>query len=220
MPPLFFLLGFKGFEELMTALGLTQNTILQPMKLVDKFELTSLAEICSFIRTFEGYESRAYDLKDGRITIGYGSTAWLSNTGKVIRPVRMGDTIDEPTARQLVYNYFYPVIPVVDLYLSSRAYKIHPKLLAMLLQNLYGTGLGGVSYNFFKNSISLCNGITDLERIASIYYNETMKSLSSMKNYPVNKLGWTRRYFAASDFIRGNLRPKIWYDRNITKPWK
>ncbi|PZQ99065.1 MAG: hypothetical protein DI539_28815 [Flavobacterium psychrophilum] len=221
MPPLFFLLGFKGFEELMTAVGLTQNTILQPMKLVDKFEFKDIDLIAQFLKSFEGFESKAYDLKDGRFTLGYGQTNWLTPAGGIIRPVRLGDSIDESNAHLQLYYYYIKVIPSLNLFLFKNGYKLHPRLVAMLVEFLYGTGPAGLSYSFFKNICAQCNNSNDEKKIASIYLNETIKYLKEIKGgvrWIKFGLGWSRRRVAATDYIKGELKPKIWYDRNIRKP--
>lgn len=50
----------------------------------------------SLIKEFEGCELNAYDLHDGKITIGYGNTFYEDNT-----PVKMGDTITQERAGAL-----------------------------------------------------------------------------------------------------------------------
>ncbi|SHK63298.1 hypothetical protein [Epilithonimonas mollis] len=80
---MFLLLGFKSAEELAVMLGLTQNTLLQPMKYRD-FEIDRQAyDLISF---FEGSKLNAYKVNGEKLyTIGNGSTLLLLPNGQKYR---------------------------------------------------------------------------------------------------------------------------------------
>jgi len=216
----FMFLGFWTAEQIAVYLGLTQSN---NMNLVNKIDSTILDKVVNFLYSYEGYASKAYNLGDGKITIGYGTTQWLSPTGTVLRAVKMGDTIDQITARQQVYNYFVPAIPIFNMILAKNNYRVHPALLVALLQTLYMTGQYSYNYSCFRDSLTRANGVTDTKKIASIYITETIETLKTLKGgiayYNKYALGWSRRVKAASDFIDGVIKPKIWYDKNFFTPY-
>ena len=70
------------------------------------------SKFINFLTGFENYSDTAYwDKKGGKYTIGYGTTFWRKN-GKET-PVKKGDTITEPKAREqlkLFYEQYMPTI--------------------------------------------------------------------------------------------------------------
>jgi len=235
MFPLFFLLGFKTMEEFMVSVGLTQNTVLQPMKLVNQIMPESMDKLTSFLHVYEGFHAKAYNLGDGKITIGYGSTNWLSPSGSVIRAVKLGDTITVDDAKKQVLYYFVNVINQLRVRLQSSNIAVVDNLLISLLQTLYMTGGGAVNYTFFNNILVRSDKNTNLDQVAEIYKSEVVKYFKSLKQnpstFPISctvarktgykwdcyGLGWTRRISASMDLIKGISKPKSWYDSNVKK---
>ena len=235
MLPLFFLLGFKTMEEFMVSVGLTQNTVLQPMKLVNQIMPESMEKLTSFLHVYEGFAPKAYNLGDGKITIGYGTTQWLNPNGSSIRPVRIGDTITVQDAKNQVLYYFSSVVNQLRVKLTASNIAVIDNLLIALLQTLYMTGTGAVNYQFFNNILFLADKKTNLDQVAEIYKTEVVKYFKSLKQTPSTfpsvcplarktgykwdcyGLGWTRRISASMDLIKGISKPKKWYDQNVKK---
>lgn len=228
------LFGFWTAEQIAKFFGWTQ---VNNMKLVNQVTNEVIDKLIAFLQVYEGFESKAYNLGDGKITIGYGSTNWLNPDGSLKRAVKMGDTITPTEAKNQIIYYFAPVISSLRVRLQASNIAILDTLLVSLLQTLYMTGGGAIKYQFFNNILVKCDKNTNPDQVAEIYKSEIVSYFKSLKQSPSSfpkvcakarltgykwdcyGTGWTRRIAASLDLIKGINRPKIWYDRNISKPY-
>ncbi|MDV3714022.1 hypothetical protein CMU40_18735 [Elizabethkingia anophelis] len=186
-----------------------------------------------FIREYESFRPAAYYLNgESTWTIGYGSTRWLKPNGAVIRTVAKGDVISEPDARLQTQYYFNAVKPQFDMFLRNNQYRFTNRVYQMLLQFLYGTGLGalygvknskGVNDNRHIPFISLLSEITESDD--NDYNSEMMKNAfvkyykQFTGQYGRYGLGWSRRVYALTMFVKGTPISKNLADRTIIKAY-
>ena len=231
MFPLF--LGFFGssfFENLLNSSSDSSNSVKNVM--VNAVNDDVFKALKDFVKTYEGFDTKAYNLGDGKITIGYGSTNWLNANGTIIRPVRMGDTITEIEAEKQLRYFFYPIIPKLNYQLSSQNLQVSQYFLASLLNFCYMSGSGFLDWEDTREMIRKVNQNRVLSSVALILKNDMVAIYKKLKTnaterakYGQNKqikwqiygTGWSRRIQASADLIEGKAKPKKWYDTNIKK---
>ncbi|MEL7675930.1 glycoside hydrolase family protein [Elizabethkingia meningoseptica] len=186
-----------------------------------------------FIREYESFSANAYYLQgEATWTIGYGSTRWLKPNGSVIRTVIKGDVITEPNARLQTQYYFNGIKPHLDNFMIKNNYRFTNRAYQMLLQFLYGTGLGalygvknskGVNDNRHIPFISMLSEIT--ESTDNNYNAEMMKNAfvryykQFSGQYGRYGLGWSRRLYALYMFVKGTPISKTLSDKTIIKAY-
>ncbi len=188
-----------------------------------------------FISRYEGYRSNAYDAGDGRYTIGYGQTNWLNTNGTVLRAVRKGDSIDEKTARIQIELYFVSAKKVVDNAILRTGVSIADRVYQMLLQVQYGSWSFPNTVGYTK-MLNLLHMNTNMDLCANIVRDYTIayyKTLtfgkndnipcslgrSTKKKYDCYGLGWSRRIYGLTEFIKGNLITKLEADMSLKKAY-
>lgn len=223
---LFFLFGgFKTAEELMVKLGLTQNTVLQPMKYNDYKPNETLINV---IAATEGVQSKAYKLSgESRYTIGYGTTYIYSANGSLFRGnalVRSTDTLsvlkmqmgygsmtDLQFAKQLKINHI-KYDPSMANYkkvfsaLDSAKVPFDENVAISLIDYNYnsGSGLKGIYFTAMVNG--LIQQKNDLKKIASVIANVRISYLKSVSNWKLYNHGWLKRvYFACMRIVDNSL---------------
>ena len=233
MFPLFFMgmLGADWFTKLLN--GTSNNTNSQTNNvMVNRVNDDVIKALAGFIKVYEGYESKAYNLGDGKITIGYGTTQWLNSSGNVVRAVRMGDTITETVALQQLHYFFIKVIPQLNQYLAISSVTVPANFLASLLNFCYMSGGGFLNWSSTKAMILKVNRNSNLSSVAFTLKTDMVNAYKSLKTnaterarYGQNKthkwqiygLGWSRRIQASADLIEGKMKKESWYVSNIKK---
>lgn len=245
MPPFFLtFLSMMGFKFLDNAVSntTTQNQPLALGSLGSNYSnfIPDLT-IAKFIKIFESGSLtnntyyRAYDAKDGLITIGNGSTLIVDNFGKTIRPVKNGDTLDivkqltknthlnnEEMAFKLTMNHL--------LYLSKPSYlKIANQLdlnnvpfsqniATMIFETCYGSGSGLVNFSnsIVKNFINKMKfSQNDNQRVSAclewrLRYYQSLTGLVNingvkMTRWNAYKNGWTTRMLTLAMLFSKNI---------------
>lgn len=210
----------------LTALGATMMTkkgnlfIDNDDFLVDGFSAKIDNVLFDFIKEYEGFRANAYNLGDGKFTIGYGNTIWLKSNGQLERPVRMGDKITEPQARVLMERFYITMKPALDNILRSKELKISNRAYQMILRFLYGTGFWVLGKNEFQNMLIRLDGNLDSEYISDLMKSEFIRVLKTVKyNKPCDKkgnyfgyacygLGWSRWVYALTMYVKGTFVSK------------
>ncbi|WP_407478106.1 glycoside hydrolase family protein [Elizabethkingia anophelis] len=223
----------------LTALGATiftksgKRLITDDDFLVDGYSGKIDSVMYDFIREYESFRPNAYYLTgEATWTIGYGSTRWLKSNGAVIRTVGKGDVITEPNARLQTEYYFNAVKPHFDNLMKARQYRFTNRTYQMLLQFLYGTGLGAL-YGV-KNSkgindnrhIPFINLLSEITESTDNEYNSEMMKNAFIKYYKQFTgqygrygLGWSRRVYALYMFVKGSPISKNLADKSIIKAY-
>lgn len=180
--------------------------------------------IAKVIKEFESglkTKSNAYPDNEGVPTIGNGSTIIVNNVGKVIRKVRLGDTLqliksltnnthlnDEDMAYKLTMNHI--TFLSKDVYLSIAKdldfnnVPFSQNVATYLYENAYGSGDLGKSYvkakQFYKTMIfKMKNSKNDTDRISALL-EFRLRYYQSLTNWNGNKKGWTRRIITSARF--------------------
>lgn len=98
------------------------------------------------IKSTEGFRKKAYKDTGGVWTIGYGSTHHYDENGNITKPVKQGDTIDEPTALQYISHHINTQVnPQLEKHLPSifdmkQNSDIPPELIARFKTFAYNVG--------------------------------------------------------------------------------
>lgn len=200
--------------------------------MVNKVNDDVFKSLASFIKVYEGYESKAYNLGDSKITIGYGTTQWLNASGNVVRPVRMGDTITELVAEQQLKFYFVKIVPQLNQYLVINNVTVPAPFLAAILNFTYMSGPGFLGWGSTRALISKVNRNEILSSVAYTLKTDMVTAYKTLKTnsterakYGQNKthkwqiygLGWSRRIQASADLIEGKMKNESWYVNNVRK---
>lgn len=231
MPPLFLLLGFKGMEELMTMVGLTQNTALQPMKYSDYTPDSRALQIIKQNESKHGEfvpDTKAY--YDNQWTIGFGTSFLFNDLGKPAlisgsNAIRSGLTLqqiksafnsnqnDVQFSERLIINHWRQSrYKVVAKNLDDMKVPFDANLAQSLVDASYNAGsIYGGKYswdvdNFRFFVIALLNAKTPLQK-ASLYISYRGGYHSrAMGTNDWNKFGFglTRRIYHNAQNILGN----------------
>ena len=97
------------------------------------------------IAHWEGFRATSYQCGAEKWTIGYGTTQWPDNIRWGGGPVREGENITEPQARELLKNDAGDCVSLANLLLGSR----DPGELAAVGSLIYNTGLRAVRESRF-----------------------------------------------------------------------
>jgi len=103
------------------------------------------------IKSTEGFRKKAYKDSGGVWTIGYGSIHHYDDDGNITRPVRQGDTIDEPTALKYISHHINTQVnPELNKHLPSifdmkQNSDIPPILVARLKSFAYNVGTNALT---------------------------------------------------------------------------
>lgn len=169
-------------------------------------------EMFTFIRIWEALIPKAKKLGDGKVTVGFGSTMWRDDNGKVIRAVVEGDTITEMEAEKQMRLYYNSVgtgvKATVDSFIKRNGLKIHQRLYDMYLQITYMSG----SYHSKEgyNVLRELSRETNLTRIANVLSKSHINYLKKISTYGQFGLGWSRRTYAVQNYIIGN---ELWKNK-------
>lgn len=178
-----------------------------------------LDDLYPFIKEYESFRDKAYNLGDGKITIGYGSTVWRRPDGSVIRNVKMGDTITVVEAENQMRYYYIDINKSFGFRLKSKSLSVDSKLLAALLNWVYVFGHGFLTWNVCDRILAYGNNNSNFASVAYYAKMEIIKQLKlNPSKYKLFGLGWSRRATAMEDLILGTLKKRTWYDQNIKKP--
>ncbi len=184
-----------------------------------------------FIKDFETFAPKAYNLGDGKITIGYGCTEWLDSKGNRIRSVKMGDVISEPDALELMRRFCIAFQKPLDEIMRNRQYEFTNRTYQMLLQVAYGTGAGFFYSNTGSSLLGALHASTDnyvnadlIRDNIIIYYKSINKRVTVGKCkgklfYECYGLGWSRRAYALSQYIKGIRTTRAQSEKIIIKAY-
>lgn len=229
-----FFISFFSWDWLVKNLGFSEAENLNNDMMVNSINDDVFEALKAFIKVYEGYEDKAYNLGDGKITIGYGTTQWLTPSGNVLRSVRLGDTITEVVADQQLRYYFIKIIPKINQYLGQNNMRVPVGFLASLLNFSYMSGSGLFDWpetkrmfafannNIILSSVSLNVKSEIVGKYKRFVTNETEKrkyGRDKIFKWQIYGLGWSRRIQASVDAIEGKMKKKSWYDTNIKKPF-
>lgn len=217
MIPLFFLLGFKSMEEFAVAMGLTENTVIQPMKYLEYKITPSLLQV---IGATEGFNPNAYILRgENRYTIGFGSTYLYSSNGQNFRGNASVLKTDKLSTLKNLMGYSnlsdidFGYQLKINHILFDSTMKNYKQLFSDLDKNKVpfneaiaislidfnynsGRGLTGVYYSGILMGLIQAKG--DLRKIASVIAQvrySYLKNLSSA--WSINNHGWMKRVYYA-----------------------
>lgn len=216
--------GFKSMEELMCAMGYTENTVLQPMRYQDFVPDDDVIKRINVYENglFNKFIETAYIPKGDHLpTFGIGTASLFRKDGSFYRDVKLGDTItgvkvemgysnlsNLAFCRQLVLNYLsnnnkYKLIAKM---LDSYGVPFYRNLAFALYDFSFNSGgaFHKTANKAFVESVKLANG--NMKRIASAYlgfrWGYVFKA-AVLNVYRSNRNGWARRYYHNAKFIEG-----------------
>lgn len=204
-----------------------KNLVSSNVLFVNQINEDVFNDVVEFLMIYEGFMPVAKVLRgEGRATVGYGTTNWLTSSGKIIRPVRAGETITKSEALLQLKYFFVPVLSNVRVYMAQNNIAVNSRLLAALMNFCYMSGIGFMTKGFVKEILFYANRNPNTEMISDKMRDNIVRWWKVIKNsqtgvpiWPINKLGYTRRMRAAEDYLKGNLKHRSWYDRNIKVPY-
>lgn len=163
-----------------------------------------------FLAVFEAFKSKAYKVAgENFYTIGIGSTRIFSNDGKTSRPVQSTDVLTLDQAKfhmRMYYNSSNSPKIGIDAIIKQYGIKLNQKFYDMLCQFSYASGSFHRSKSFqsiYINMLKRANGSNDVEMLGNLIRDTWIQYLKINANYTAYGLGWSRRAFAGSQYVKG-----------------
>ena len=179
-----------------------------------------------FIGVYEAYRAKAYRVSgESFYTIGFGSTRIFSNDGLKSRAVLASDVVTLEQAKfhlRMYYNNPKSPKKAIDDIIKRYGFNLNQRFYDMLCQMSYASGSFHRNKTFnpvYIGMLQKANGSNDVEMLGDLLAGTWIAYLKNYANYNLYGLGWSRRAFAAAQYVKGKDYSKLTAERTIKKPY-